>query len=407
MNIAILGGGVAGVSTAIALKIKGFNVTVYERHRAETNMGGGIVVWPNAAYVLEKLGVLNQIRAVSGCPTRMQRLTHKGENLGSINIESINKIMGYSSFSILRADFQNILISKLNELGISIQYNHEVTQLQVKNNQTQIEFQNGTKISADIIIGADGRMSSVARKYILGENTPVYQGFINWVGVFESEKEVFRNIVVNDYWGIGERFGIVPISPKKAYWAGGIASVEVGDRESSRYKQELHTIFSNWPVFVSKMISETPTSRINKIYVHDHNPVKIWHKNNVIIIGDAAHAPLPTSGQGACQALEDAWHIANCLENSNNNIDHAFTQFTQLRSEKTANIIMAGRGLASSLFNTNSQFCKVRNENSKNTDYSRMAVGMAQAWSQNLINVYQGHLGGPQNRRKNEDFRQV
>ncbi|MBI3187722.1 MAG: FAD-dependent monooxygenase [Gammaproteobacteria bacterium] len=68
MKIAILGGGVAGVSSAIALKQKGFDVSIYERHESASNIGAGIVVWPNAAYVLEQLGVLNEIEAVSGHP---------------------------------------------------------------------------------------------------------------------------------------------------------------------------------------------------------------------------------------------------------------------------------------------------------------------------------------------------
>lgn len=386
MNIVILGGGVAGISSAIALKQKGVDVIVYERHQTETSIGAGIVIWPNATYVLEKLGVLNQIKAISGYPTEMQRLSHAGEKLGSINIESINKIMGYPSFSILRTDFQSILISKLKELGISINYDHEVTQIQPKGKKIKVHFQNEKAISADIVIGADGRMASPTRKYVLGENKPVYQGFINWIGVFESKKKIFQDIV-NDYWGIGERFGIVPISENKAYWAGGISSEKIGSKNPSYYKKELQSIFSSWPALVNRMISKTSTSRINKIYVHDHNPVNVWHKKNVIVIGDAAHAPLPTSGQGACQALEDGWHLANCLTNNCANIDHAFTQFTRLRSEKTASIIAAGRGLASSLYNSNPEFCRERNENSKNTDYVHVAASMAKAWSQGLINV--------------------
>ena len=70
MKIAILGGGVAGVSSAIALKQKGFDVSVYERHASASNIGAGIVVWPNAAYILEQLGVLNEIAAVSSSPVR-------------------------------------------------------------------------------------------------------------------------------------------------------------------------------------------------------------------------------------------------------------------------------------------------------------------------------------------------
>ena len=385
-KITILGGGVAGVSTAIALKLKGFDVTVYERHKAETNIGAGIVVWPNASYVLEKLGVLNCIKSISGVPAKMQRFSHTGESLGSIDIDAINEKMGYPSFSILRRDFQRVLTSKLNELGVFINYDHEVTQLQTKENKTSVYFKSGEIISADVVIGADGRMSSIARKHVTGKMNPVYQGFINWIGVIESSKKIFKSEGVSDFWGIGQRFGIVPISSGKAYWAGGIASKEIGKREPIHYKNELKKIFSAWPALVNEVIAQTPTAQINKIYVHDHDPIKVWHKGNVIVIGDAAHAALPTSGQGACQALEDAWHLANCI-NNNSTAGSAFTEFTQLRSEKTANIIASGRGLASSIFNSDPEYCKLRNENSKTTDYSLVAAGMAQAWGQNLLGV--------------------
>ena len=384
MDIAILGGGVGGISSAIALKLKGFNVTVYERHDSESNIGAGIVVWPNAAYVLEQLEILDEIKRKSGYPSGMQRLSHKGEQLGIINIEEINKLMGYPSLSILRYDFQSILVSKLNTLGVSIKYGYEVTNINENKSSANICFKNGEKTSADLVIGADGRMSSVARKYVTGDNKPTYQGFINWIGVYESKDKVFNEIIVKDYWGIGERFGIVPVTPYKAYWAGGISSEKVGIRNPLEYKNELKNIFSSWPDQINEIITRTPTSRMNKIYVHDHDPIDTWHKNNLIIIGDAAHAPLPTSGQGACQALEDAWHLANCLSENGRNISEALTKFTNLRVNKTTGIIAAGRGLASSLFTPDAEFCRVRNENSKNTNFSNVANGMAHTWSQGL-----------------------
>ena len=89
--------------------------------------------------------------------------------------------------------------------------------------QAEVHFKNGEKTTADIIIGTDGRMASYARRYVQGDNTPVYQGFINWIGVYEFEEEAFEEIAVSDYWGVGEMFGIVPVTKSKAYWAGGIA----------------------------------------------------------------------------------------------------------------------------------------------------------------------------------------
>ena len=385
MKIAILGGGVAGVSSAIALKQKGFDVSVYERQAAPSNIGAGIVVWPNAAYVLDRLGVLDEIEAASGRPTRMRRLSSTNEDLGAIDIEKINGHMGYSSRSILRSDFQEILTRRLESLGIAIQYTHAVRHIETTHpGRAEAHFQNGLKISADVLIGADGRMASCARRYVHGNNAPVYQGFINWIGVYESEEDSFDEIAVADYWGVGERFGIVPVTRHKAYWAGGVASAHLGPRNPPEYKAELVSRFSGWPQPVQMVIRGTPVERMNKIYVHDHDPIQTWHKHNLIVIGDAAHAPLPTSGQGACQALEDAWHLANFLADYPQDLQKAFVKFTETRFDKTSGIIMAARGFAASLFNRDKAFCMARNESSKNTDFTKVAAAMSRGWGQHL-----------------------
>ncbi len=385
MHIAILGAGVAGVATAIALTQQGYRVSLYERQDSASTIGAGIVVWPNAAFVLEQLGVLADIAAVSGRPTHMRRLSSQGDPLGAIDIALINSTMGYASYSILRSDFQAILIERLKLLGVSIHYGHGVEGVEnCGNGRAMVRFANGQRIEADVVIGADGRMASRTRDYIHGDNKPIYQGFINWIGVFESQQPVFTEIAVTDYWGVGERFGIVPISSYKAYWAGGIASAEIGLREPVRYHQELLSIFATWPQPISNVIEGTATDRINKIYVHDHEPVSVWHKGQVLMIGDAAHAPLPTSGQGACQALEDAWHLSNCLTQNEQNVEQAFVEFTALRREKTASIIMAARGFAKSLFNTDEEFCRVRNQQSTQTDYAQVARAMSRGWGQLL-----------------------
>lgn len=384
MNIAILGGGVGGLSTAIALTLKGFDVTVYERHDKATEIGAGIVCWPNASFVLDKLGVLDEVQQVSGSLNYMNRFCDKGESIGSLNINELNRLMNYPSYSIIRKDLMSILSQRAIELNIDVKFQHKVTELQTQGARTSVSFNNDKQIQPDIIIGADGRMNSVARKYVNGENSPIYQGFINWIGVYESQTPVFTDLSVSDYWGTGERFGIVPVSSTTAYWAGGVSADKNKDRDPDQYKTDLKAIFSGWPEIINLVINATPTSSINKIYVHDHDPINLWHKNNVVLLGDAAHSPLPTSGQGACQALEDAWHIANCFDENSENTSKAFSMFTQARKEKTAGITIGGRQLASSIFNQDAEFCRQRNLASKNTNYQDVVTGMAKAWSHGL-----------------------
>lgn len=385
MKIAILGGGIAGLSSAIALKQAGFDVDVYERHSQPTEIGAGIVCWPNACFVLEQLGVLERVANASGSLNYMKRFSSTGESLGSLDINKLNQLMAYPSYSIIRKDLMTILTQRALELTINIEYQHTVTSLSTYDkDRACVEFSNGINIKPDIIIGADGRMNSLTRKYVNGENAPIYQGFINWIGVFESDSDIFPELSVADYWGVGERFGIVPVSKNKAYWAGGITSKTINNVTPEHYKLELNSLFSQWPDPIAKIINETPSARINKIYVHDHNPINYWHKNNVILLGDAAHSPLPTSGQGACQALEDAWHFVNCLKSNVNDPTEAFKQFTECRSAKTSGITMGGRHLASSIFNQNKEFCQQRDLTSKNTDYDSTVIGMAKAWASGL-----------------------
>jgi 2-polyprenyl-6-methoxyphenol hydroxylase-like FAD-dependent oxidoreductase len=378
MKIAILGGGVAGIASAIAFRLKGFDVTVYERRDADTNIGAGIVVWPNAAFVLEQFGILDDMAAVSGRPRAMRRLSRTGDDLGTLDIGLIDQRMGYPSLSILRSDFQRILLARLQSLGGDVRYGHEVVRIDAG---AEVHVDDGTTLTADLVVGADGRMASCARRYVTGDDTPIYQGFINWIGVCEGAFDVDA---ISDYWGTGERFGIVPVARDKAYWAGGAAQATIGARDPDAYRDELQRIFADWPEPVRRVIAGTPAARINKIHVHDHDPVRTWHREHLVMIGDAAHAALPTSGQGACQALEDAWHLARCVEAHPGDVGRALEAFTALRFQKTAGITMAGRALAASLFNRDEAFCRERDRNSRHADFAELARAMADGWSRHL-----------------------
>lgn len=387
MRVIILGAGIAGLSTAIALKQKGIDVAIYEKQHAHQHAGAGIVCWPNASFVLDKLGILNDIRVLAGRPTHMHRLSDKGESLGSLDIQALDTLMGYPSLSILRKDLMQTLEAHARKLHIAIHYASGAKSLfQKKSGSTLVELQDGSHLQADLIIGADGRMNSLTRAFVNGDNTPIYQGFINWVGIFESSRSTFNDIAVSDYWGVGQRFGLVPISSRKAYWAGAIASASrSGEKDEIINKQqELLDLFKQWPATINNIIQTTPTANIHKIYVHDHDPITTWHKDNVLLIGDAAHAPLPTSGQGACQALEDAWHLIQTLEQYDMHLPSVFQAFTQKRFTKTKSITQGARQLASSIFNTDTSYCLQRNQQSKTNDYNGLIKGMAAGWGRDL-----------------------
>jgi 2-polyprenyl-6-methoxyphenol hydroxylase-like FAD-dependent oxidoreductase len=380
-EIVILGAGIGGLTTAISLRQKGFeNIHIYERRHSATTIGAGVVIWANASKVLFALNLINEIEQVGGSVNEMQRWTEKGEFIGSINIKGIDTKIGAKSFSIHRNDLQEILLQKIRELNIPVNYNHNAQQISTQKNTVSIIFGNSIEIKADIIVGADGRMNSITRKHVNKDNSPVYQNFVNWIGIVQSDKPIFKENTILDFWGCGERFGIVPINKHKGYWAGGKSLPINSTTKNENHKSYLLKLFKNWPNEIKKIIELSNQENIGHIEVYDHNPIKRWYKNNVCLLGDAAHAALPTSGQGACQAIEDAWYFASILAESQNT-EHAFNEYNNTRLDKTTKIIMAGRQLAQSIFNEDGAFCEQRNELAKKMDYKKATENIAELWA--------------------------
>ena len=298
LHVAILGGGIAGLATAITLKQVGMTVSVFEQRKSVHNLGAGVVCWPNASFVLSELGILDQLRAVAGAVVSMRRISKDGINLGSLDIRRLDSAMGYPSLSVLREDLMRILLRRVEECNIPIRYDARAVTIECGGVGRRVLFANGDAISTDIVIGADGRMNSVARMQVTGCNRPVFQGFVNWIGIHKWDVPAFDQMEICDYWGVGARFGIVPVSANMAYWAGGIAVTDDDRDDASEQIADLRKAFDRWPSPIGEIVSNMSDTNTKRLVLYDHDPVPVWHKDNVLLIGDAAHAALPTSGQG-------------------------------------------------------------------------------------------------------------
>ncbi|AUX26521.1 monooxygenase [Sorangium cellulosum] len=378
MKVIISGGGIAGLSAAGVLAQRGHDVRVFERREGPSTLGAGIVSFPNATRVLRSFGLEEEVRGVAGTPRTMRRMSDRGERLGDLPLSVINERLGAPSYSILRADLHEILTRFAEQSGATVEYSRRVTGVAEGG---AVLLSDGRRLEADWVLGADGRMSSPLRKFVLGDNQARYGGFVSWIGVARSAEHVFDPHTVLDVWGCGERFGIVPISSRLAYFAGAAAMPRAAAHRSS-IGPMLAERFSAWPQPVQETIRCADADSLREIYVHDHDPIDLWHRQRVLLIGDAAHAPLPTSGQGACQALEDAWHLGRLLDDGVPQApSELFPRFTAVRREKANAIIGAGRGFAAMLFNPDPAFVSERNRRSRQTNFAEAAQGMAKLWA--------------------------
>ncbi|WOS42785.1 FAD-dependent monooxygenase [Xanthomonas rydalmerensis] len=385
MEIGILGGGIAGLSVALALHKQGHMVHVYERRNGPATMGAGVTLWPNAGFVLQELGLLEDVAAAGGRPLSVQRKDAAGNSLGGLDITLLDRLMGYPTHTILRRDLQAVLLDHVARAGIQVEFGHRAVAIDLDAGDKAVaRFENGKRIRPDLLIGADGRMNSVARRFVAGDNTPIYQGFVNWIGVAQGSGALVSDLAIQDYWGSGDRFGCVPIRTDLVYWAAAQARPLPEATPAADLRKEVMDLFAGWPEPVARLIEATPAHTIQLIAVHDVEPLHTWSRANVLLVGDAAHAPLPTSGQGACQALEDAWHLARCLEEADGALAQALTRFTAIRGPKTTKLAEQGRLFARGLFAQDTETCRLRNERAKASDPLRDAHAMAAGWSQGL-----------------------
>ena len=385
MEIGILGGGIAGLSVALALRKQGYNPRVYERRTEPATMGAGVTLWPNASFVLEELGLLQDIAAIGGRPLTMRRQDAMGNALGGLDIALLDRTMGYPTYTVLRRHLQKVLLDHAARQGIPVEFGHQAVAIELDTHGRAVaRFENGASIRPDLLIGADGRMESVARKFVAGDNTPVYQGFVNWIGVAQGPHALVDDISIQDFWGAGERFGCVPICPELVYWAAAQARPLNEVTPTADLRKEVEKLFARWPEPVLAIIRATPENAIRLIAVHDLEPLHTWSRANVLLVGDAAHAPLPTSGQGACQALEDAWHLARCLDGASGGLDDVFQAFAKIRASKTARLAEQGRVFARGLFATEPETCRIRNDRAKASDPVHDVQVLAAGWGQGL-----------------------
>lgn len=338
-KIAIVGAGVAGLTLAILAKQRGYQVSLFERGSCVSSLGAGVTLWPNAMFVMQQLGLDQQIMQVGGVPGSMRQFDRHGVLQAEFDITTVNARCGFTSVTILRRELMRLLAGALDGLGVDIKFDCAITAAGV----TAL----GQKF--DLVVGADGRMNSVVRQVLYPQQvTPRYHGFVNVIGVSWPRAGAFEN-AIHDYRDSGERFGIVPVNHGCCYWAGAWNTTVDRARPAAAWYDELEQRFRHWPEPIQQVLQSCDSASVQHIFVHDIDPLPYWHQGNVLMIGDAAHASLPTSGQGACQALEDAWHLARLLM-ENEALDAALQGFYQRRQAKTTAAQLVGRQIAKKIF---------------------------------------------------------
>ncbi len=331
MKAIIAGGGIGGLSAAIALEHFGIEAEVYEARGEIGADGAGIWLAPNALAIYARLGLDAELRA-EGCEYEGAIMISDlhGRSLGRIESQKVRQRFGYVTTSIHRARLHAVLARHVKKAVAG----KRCVGYEEHEGGVHALFEDGTRASGDFLIGADGIRAAV-RTQLLGEQSYRYSGQTCWRFVAQHELTPEERISMTEVWGdspgLRAAYGSIGHGEVYVYLTAAAPAQERDD--AATLKSTLLDRYRGFPARLLELIEAVPVERILRNDLYDFEPISRWSGGKVVLLGDAAHATTPNLGQGACQAIESAYALGQCLRGESD-LSRAFAAYEMRRMKK-------------------------------------------------------------------------
>lgn len=342
MDGIIIGAGIGGLASAIALQKRGIAARVFEAAPSLAPVGAGIIVPPNAMNILARLGLAEHVRDTGKPIEGFAILDRQGKAISKISAHFAQNGASYQSVAIHRGQLQQVLLGAL--LPDSISLGKACAHIELQTGRAEAKFHDGTSASGDFVIGADGIRSSV-RQAIFPDGRLRYSGQTCWRGVATLTLPEQWAHQFTEIWGRCGVFGFVAINASQVYWYATQQAPAAGLDDLHQVKQQLIERHGTHIEQAAELIARTEASAIIRNDLFDLAPLKSWSRGCAVLAGDAAHAMLPNLGQGGAQAIEDSWVLAEMLQRYASPAS-AFAQYQRVRYKRVRKIVDISRKLA-------------------------------------------------------------
>ena len=343
LHVLIAGGGIGGLTAALALAQSGCRVSVFEQAPAFAETGAGIQLSPNASRVLHALGLESGLQSMGFLPEGTQfRQWCTGAVIAASELgEVVQRRYGAPYYHIHRGDLLGLLVEAADsDPAIELNTGARVESFGSDGDVVMARV-SGIDRRGDVLIGADGIHSRV-RTELWGAEQPRFTGNVAWRAMVPSSrlpKGLIRPMSTV-WWGPGKHF--VHYYVRGGAYVNCVCVVEKSGWEVESWTQagdhaELTADFSGWHQDIQHLLDQADRDSLFKWALYDRPPMEQWGKGPVTLLGDACHPTLPFMAQGAAMAIEDAAVLAGCLAQGGSIADR-LQRYENLRRSRTASI---------------------------------------------------------------------
>jgi salicylate hydroxylase len=339
-RIAIVGGGIGGLTAALALRARGLGVRVFEQAEVLREIGAGVSIHPNAARLLKRLGLEDQLRKIGSPINGIVLRTSQGDQIATPAGPATPAFSaGDQGYNVHRADFLNLLFDALPRGTVAL--GHRCIQLKEENDRVRLYFANGEAAQADIVIGADGIRSVVQREIGL-QSRPTSEGIMAYRGLIPTERLPWGNDLKDPalWLGSGRSFLLYPVARGRLINMVAFVPTDTESEESWSAPGDLNALateYAGWDQPVQDTINSLEETFRWGIY--DRAPLPYWSTERITLMGDAAHPMVPHVGQGAGQSIEDGFTLAALLEGcAAKDVADRLELYEELRLERTSKV---------------------------------------------------------------------
>lgn len=342
MEITIIGAGMGGLTTGIALKKFGHQVTIYEQAEQILPVGAAISLWSNGVKCLNYLGLTEQVEKLGG---KMDNLAYidglTGDVMTQFSLYPLIEEVGQRPYPVSRAELQNMLMDEFGREDIHLA--KKMISFVEEGERVKIQFADGSEIESDLLVGADGT-HSITRAYVLGEQVERrYAGYVNWNGLVDVSDDYAAADQWTTFVGEGKRVSLMPVANNRFYFFFDVPLAVGLENDRSQYKALFKQYFKGWCEPVQKLIDAVDVQKTNRVEIHDIEPFANFYKGRVVIVGDAAHSTTPDIGQGGCQAMEDAIYLARSLQINTLGLQDSLRRYQNKRNERANELVLRAR----------------------------------------------------------------